>query len=145
MAQSEYFVSYSNRIISSGLLSGNTSTTFLNFPSLYEQIRILYILYTFNGFQNLFRALIETGIFHEKFYFNYVYLYLILCNCLLIWKPSRTFIYHGQFARTFETRINLHAPRLVRFSHLNPPSCCTAVSAEFHDTRCAYKIGNLAM
>jgi len=54
----------------------NTSITFLDFSYRCTNKSALRDLTC--AFQNLFDSLIGTGIFYEKFYFNYVYLYLIL-------------------------------------------------------------------
>lgn len=42
------------------IITRNTSTIFLNFPSLYEQIRILYEILTY-AFQNLFGVINRDG------------------------------------------------------------------------------------
>lgn len=122
MGQSEYFVSRSGRIISSGLPPGIHLPPF-SISHLRTNESASSKIST-HAFQNLFGSLIETGIFYEKFCSNCAYLYLILARQSLI-NPetearSDAVIYHGQFARAFETRINLHAPRAatIRFAFL---------------------------
>lgn len=137
MAQSEYFVSRSSRIISSGFYHPEYIYHFSSPPPISLCERNLHPLQDFNNahFSEFTWIVNRDGnILREIFLPPRLFVsYFTPGNHLLIWKPRRDrtplFITDNSLVHSGRELICMRrAPRLfVRFSHLDPPSCRAAV------------------